>query len=73
MNHLISGIRGPNHIDFNDGTRITYNQPELRIGGTVSGERTVICTNSTLFEDVTNGIKALISFNNFKKASYFNK
>ena len=73
MNYLISGIKGPNHVDFKDGTRISFNQPELRIGGTVSGERNVIMVNSTVFEDVKNGIKALISFNTYKKPTYFSK
>ena len=71
MNHAHTVLRGPNNIKFKDGTLIRYNTFEWNLHGTVRGERMIEVTNSMVFEDITNGIRALVCFNTTKKTSYF--
>lgn len=40
-NNLISGLRGPNTIEFYDGTIIRFGFPSYKLGGTVYGDRSV--------------------------------
>jgi hypothetical protein len=71
-NSLTSGLRGPSTLEFkNDGTRIVFNAPDFKLGGTVMGERTIECCGSLVFHDAANRIKAVVQLNTFKNAGYF--
>lgn len=53
-NSLTSGLRGPATVEFPDGTKIRFNAPDFKLGGTIMGERTIECTGSIVFEDLRN-------------------
>lgn len=72
-NTLTSGLRGPNLLKFADGTTITYNTIDFKLGGTVMGERSIEAFGNILYEDVTNGLKALICCSTLKVSGYFSK
>ena len=59
-NSLTSGLRGPNTVEFKDGTKIRFNAPDWRIGGTIYGERTIEGVGSLVFEDMKNNLKAVV-------------
>lgn len=65
-NSLTSGLRGPSTLEFPDGTRIRFNAPDFRLGGTIVGERTVEAVNSIVFEDLANQLRAVIVLGTFK-------
>jgi hypothetical protein len=70
-NHLISGMRGPNTIEFKDGHTIRFGFPSYKLGGTVMGERTVEIIGSCTFEDLTNNRKAVLLMSTYKKTGWF--
>lgn len=70
-NSLTSGLRGPNTIEFKDGTTIRFNGPDWRLGGTVMGERTIEGVGSMVFEDISNRLKACIVLGTYKSAGFF--
>jgi hypothetical protein len=60
-NNLMSGLRGPTTIEFNNGgTKIVFNAPDFKLGGTVMGERTIEFVSSLVFNDLTNNMKAAV-------------
>jgi hypothetical protein len=59
-NNLTSGLRGPNNLVFADGTHIRYNTTDFKLGGTITGDRTIEATGSVLFEDLNNGLRAIV-------------
>lgn len=63
---------GKNHIEFNDGTKITFEYPFMKIGGLLFGKRTIKFSGSVKFEDIKNGMTAELKFNSeggmFKKS-----
>lgn len=73
-NNLVSGLRGPTHIEFlADGSRVSFNAPDFKLGGTLYGERTIECIGSQVFHDVTNGVKAVVILSTYKEEGMFNK
>ena len=70
MNALISGLRGPNELRFKDGHHIRFGYPSYRLGGTISGARSVELIGSCTFEDLTNNRRAVVLMNTYK-AGYF--
>jgi hypothetical protein len=70
-NSLTSGLRGPSTLVFKDGTKIIFNAPDFKLGGTMIGERTIECVGSLVFNDVTNKIKAVVMVNNYKEGGFF--
>jgi hypothetical protein len=70
-NSLTSGLRGPSKLQFKDGTKIIFNAPDFKLGGTVMGERTIECVGSLVFHDVTNKLRATVIVNTFKEGSIF--
>jgi len=70
-NSLTSGLRGPNTIEFNDGSNIRFNAPDWRLGGTVMGERTIEGVGSLAYEDIKNRLKAMIVLGTFKAGGFF--
>ena len=70
FNALLSGLRGPNDIIFKDGHHIRFGYPSYRLGGTITGERSVELIGSCTFEDLTNNRKAVVLMNMHKKG-YF--
>ena len=50
-NSLNSHMRGPIKTIFTDGTEITCNFPDWRIGGTVMGERSIEAVGTIVVED----------------------
>jgi hypothetical protein len=67
-NSLVSGLRGPNNLEFADGTVIRYNTIDFKLGGTVMGDRTIEATNSCVFEDLNNGLRAIIQMGTYAKS-----
>ena len=53
-NSLTSGLRGPCTAEFPDGTKIRFNAPDFKLGGTIYGERTIEGCGSIVFEDLAN-------------------
>ena len=64
-NSLTSGLRGPSTIEFADGSRIRFNAPDFKLGGTIMGERTIEAVGSVLFEDLANRLRAVIKLGTF--------
>ena len=69
-NSLTSGLRGPNNIDFADGTRIRFNTIDFKLGGTVMNERTIEALGSIVFEDIKSGVKAIVTMSTLTKAGW---
>jgi len=55
--------RGPCHIDFPDGSRVTYSLPDILIKGVMWGDRVTELSGSIIFSDNKNGIEAEVFFN----------
>ena len=72
-NSLTSGLRGPCTIEFADYSRIRFNAPDFRLGGTLMGARTIEATNSIVFEDLANQLRAVVTLGTFKEAGFFSK
>ena len=73
-NSLLSGLRGPTTIEFNDGgSKIIFNAPDFKLTGTVFGDRTIECVSSLVFCDVTNDLKATVIMNTYKVDGMFSK
>lgn len=72
-NTLTSGLRGPTHLEFADGTRISFNCPDFKLGGTIYGERTIDIVGSQVYHDLTNGIRAVVVLSTYKEEGMFNK
>lgn len=72
-NHLKSGLRGPNNIQFADGHHIRFKSVDFKLGGTVMGERTIEACGHIVFEDLTNNRKAVIVFSTYKKTGFWRK
>lgn len=70
-NSLVSGLKGPNTIEFADGTSVRFNAPDWRLGGTVVGERTIEGVGSIAYEDLANRIKAVIVLGTYKAGGFF--
>ena len=66
-NNLVSGLRGPNNLVFADGTTIRYNTIDFKLGGTVMGDRTIEACNSLVFEDLNNGLRAIVQMGTYTK------
>lgn len=69
-NCLYSGLRGPNTIEFADGQKIMFGFPSYRLGGTVMGERTIEANGCSIYQDVTNNRKAVLTMSSFKKTGW---
>lgn len=62
--NMIKGLqKGPCHIDFADGSRVTYELPDILIKGIMWGDRITELSNSMIFTDAKNGIEAEVVFN----------
>ena len=70
-NSLTSGLKGPNTIEFADGTSVRFNAPDWRLGGTVMGERTIEGVGSIAYEDLSNQLKAVIVLGTYKAGGFF--
>jgi hypothetical protein len=69
-NSLSSGLRGPNTLEFKDGSSIRFNAPDWKVGGTIYGERTIDCDGSIVWEDIKNKLKAVVVIGNYKSGWY---
>ena len=70
-NSLTSGLRGPNTIEFADGTKIRFNAPDFRLGGTMMGDRTIEGVGTIVYEDLKNLVKAVCILGTFEKGGFF--
>eukprot|EP00472_Partenskyella_glossopodia_P014679 CAMPEP_0197522730 /NCGR_PEP_ID=MMETSP1318-20131121/7817_1 /TAXON_ID=552666 /ORGANISM="Partenskyella glossopodia, Strain RCC365" /LENGTH=370 /DNA_ID=CAMNT_0043075195 /DNA_START=185 /DNA_END=1297 /DNA_ORIENTATION=+ len=59
-NGVVGGQYGPNRIEFEDGSVIEYNMPQVSVSGMVIGEWLFYWTGTMTFEDKKNGLKAHI-------------
>jgi len=71
VNNFTSGMRGPNNLIFKDGQHIRFGFPSYKLGGTITGDRSIETIGSCTFEDLTNNRKAVLLMSTFKKAGYF--
>jgi len=62
-NTIKGSQRGPCHIDFADGSRVTYSLPDIAIKGVMWGDRVTELVGSMIFTDQKNGIEAEVFFN----------
>lgn len=66
-NSLLSGLRGPTTLTFNEGgTKIIFNAPDFQLGGTIMGDRTIEFKSSLVFCDVTNDLKGVVVLSTYK-------
>ena len=72
-NTLTSGLRGPNVLQFKNGTTIRYNTIDFKLGGTVMGERSIEATGNILYEDAKNGLRALMCMSTLKVSGWVTK
>lgn len=72
-NSLTSGLRGPCTAEFPDGTRIRFNAPDFKLGGTIMGERTIEGVGSIVFEDMANQLRSVVQLGTFKSSGFFSK
>ena len=72
-NSLTSGLRGPHTIEFADGSKIRFNAPDFRLGGTMVGDRTIEGVGTIVHEDLGNLIKSVTILGTFEKAGFFGK
>ena len=70
-NSLYSGLRGPNTLEFQDGTKIRFNAPDWKLGGTIFGDRTIDCVDSMVWEDLSNKLRAVVIMNTYKSGGFF--
>ena len=70
-NSLTSGLRGPNILEFKDGSVIRFNAPDWKLGGTILGARTIEGEGSIVWEDLKNKLKAVVVLNTFKSGGFF--
>jgi len=63
MNSLKGWREGKNFIIFKDGTKMTYNTPEMRIGGIVMGDRTLNYNGNFIIKDYKYKIESNTEFN----------
>ena len=61
-NSLIASQEGPTFVQFDDGQKIKFRMPSVVISGTIWGERVITWNGVVPFEDISNGIKASLSF-----------
>ena len=59
-NAFVSGLRGPCTLEFPDGTTIRFNAPDFRVGGAIAGDRICEGVGTAVFQDMTNGLKAVV-------------
>eukprot|EP01113_Clastostelium_recurvatum_P045753 TRINITY_DN790_c0_g1_i1.p1 TRINITY_DN790_c0_g1~~TRINITY_DN790_c0_g1_i1.p1 ORF type:complete len:317 (+),score=78.93 TRINITY_DN790_c0_g1_i1:71-952(+) len=62
-NTLKGTQKGPCHVDFADGSRITYSLPDILLKGVMWGDRITELAGSITFTDEKNGIEAEVHFN----------
>lgn len=57
-------------MKFPDGGQIRFNTVDFKIGGTVHGERSIRAFGSVVYEDIQNGLKAVISMSTYKAGGW---
>lgn len=62
-NSLKGHQTGPHYIDFPDGQRITWLQPDIWVRGVLFGDRVAEFLGNMVFEDHANKLKCNIQFN----------
>lgn len=72
-NSLTSGLRGPCTVEFPDGSRVRFNAPDFKLGGTIMGDRTIEAVSSIVFEDLANQLRAVVPLGTFKSSGIFTK
>ncbi len=63
VNSVKGWREGKNFISFKDGSKLSYNTPEMRIGGIVMGDRTLNYTGNFVIKDYKNKIESNTVFN----------
>lgn len=62
-NGLIGGQHGPNTVEFDDGTKITFDMAHLKLSGVLFGERVITYTDKIVFRDAKSDIRCEIELN----------
>ncbi len=70
-NSLVSGLRGPNTLEFKDGSKIRFNAPDWKLGGTIIGDRTIEGEGSIVWEDLKNKLRAVVVLGTYKSGGFF--
>lgn len=63
MNSVKGWRDGKNFVIFPDGTKMSYNTPEMRIGGILVGDRTLNYNGNFVIKDYKNKIESTTVFN----------
>ncbi len=63
MNSVKGWRDGKNFVIFSDGTKMSYNTPEMRIGGILMGDRTLNYNGNFVIKDYKNKIESITVFN----------
>lgn len=58
---------GPNWVEFDDGTKIVFYYPFLKMKGMIMGDRSIKIDGCMTFIDIKNNLKAVIEYGNVSK------
>ena len=50
---------------------IRFNAPDFKLGGTITGERTIEGVGSIVFEDLANQLRGVVTLGTFKSSGFF--
>eukprot|EP00826_Nyctotherus_ovalis_P045740 TRINITY_DN5091_c0_g2_i1.p1 TRINITY_DN5091_c0_g2~~TRINITY_DN5091_c0_g2_i1.p1 ORF type:complete len:501 (-),score=132.62 TRINITY_DN5091_c0_g2_i1:126-1628(-) len=70
-NGLENEQHGPNIVEFPDGTTVQFAYPRFKIHGLLMGDRMIYPSGEMVFEDKSEGLRAVIIFNYGKKRGLF--
>eukprot|EP01006_Ploeotia_vitrea_P047236 TRINITY_DN67105_c1_g7_i1.p1 TRINITY_DN67105_c1_g7~~TRINITY_DN67105_c1_g7_i1.p1 ORF type:complete len:484 (-),score=266.68 TRINITY_DN67105_c1_g7_i1:106-1557(-) len=62
-NGMLAGQEGPNTVEFQDGTKITFSYPHVKLSGAMFGERLFNYTDTLVFEDKKNNLRCDVVIN----------
>jgi hypothetical protein len=61
LNSVSGGQRGKHYVEFDDGTRIVYNLPDMLLSGVMMGERNLSYLGKMTFTDAKNNLVCELS------------
>ena len=70
-NHLRASQKGPHTVIFEDGHKIRFALMDYKLGGTITGARTVEPCGNFVFEDLTNNLRSTVIMSTYKKEGFW--
>lgn len=69
-NSILGSQIGPTHVDFLDGTRVTFHLPSALVRGTILGDRNFTWVGNCKFTDEKNHLHCELKFNPDEKSGF---